>query len=195
MSSPAARRRRLYAWERHLAQPIFGEAGWLGKVWVYEGYHFSNWVDDIGRWLRHSQPRAPHQHNAMALGNRCFFPIHLPVHLLPPTHPLVYQHAWLIHELVHCWQYQWMGWRYLGAAVRAQFREGSAVYQYGGAEILLQNRQMGGTLFDFHVEKQATILQHFCARQLAGYDTTAWEPYVQDACQKFASHLPPHSQS
>ena len=75
--------------------------------------------------------------------------------------------ALLIHELVHVWQYQQLGLRYVPLALRAQFFGGG--YDYGGAAALLAVCRAGGGLKDFNLEQQAEIIaDHFrigCGRR------------------------------
>jgi hypothetical protein len=67
--------------------------------------------------------------------------------------------ALLIHELVHVWQYQRLGFRYIPQALRAQ--ASGAGYDYGGTEALYRARREGKTLFDFNLEQQADIIADY----------------------------------
>ncbi|MEZ5038269.1 MAG: hypothetical protein R2828_00190 [Saprospiraceae bacterium] len=65
----------------------------------------------------------------------------------------------LIHELVHIWQYQQIGARYIALALMAQRTpEG---YNYGGVKHLLEIIEKKGTLQDYNFEQQADIIMDY----------------------------------
>ncbi|MFW5707000.1 MAG: hypothetical protein ACOC12_03680 [Bacteroidota bacterium] len=64
--------------------------------------------------------------------------------------------AWLIHELVHVWQYRQLGAVYMTRALYAQYSDG---YNYHGIEKLFENRDRG--LAAFNLEQQGEILADY----------------------------------
>ena len=172
--------RRLHAWETRTARTVFAEAIDYRRVRVHEGAVWANMLDDWARRLRSMGPRPAQQHNAIALGFHCFFPVSLP-------HPAE-QHgdmpgisvAWLLHELVHVWQFQRMGWRYLLLALAAHLREGARVYDFGGEAGLLRCRRQGWKLQSFNLEQQAAIVQSAYHHAHAGQPDAVWLDYLAD---------------
>ena len=70
----------------------------------------------------------------------------------------------LIHELVHVWQYQQEGSRYIPRALWAQWFGGG--YNYGGHPALQKALAKGQTLRDFNYEQQGDIVaDYFCLKQ------------------------------
>ena len=67
--------------------------------------------------------------------------------------------ALLLHELVHVWQYQRLGSRYISQALRAQ--ASSEGYDYGGTEALRRAQAGGKWLGDFNLEQQADIIADY----------------------------------
>lgn len=65
----------------------------------------------------------------------------------------------LIHELVHVWQYQHGGIRYIPRALMAQ--QSPEGYNYGGSEALATASQRGQQLQDFNFEQQADIVTDY----------------------------------
>jgi hypothetical protein len=67
----------------------------------------------------------------------------------------------LVHELMHVWQYQHLGIRYIPRALHAQhFGDG---YHYGGIEAIHHALGRGKTILDFNYEQQAEIAaDYFC---------------------------------
>lgn len=67
--------------------------------------------------------------------------------------------AIFMHELVHIWQYHYLGVVYIPRALAAQqSKEG---YNYGGAITLQQAIADGKTLLDFNFEQQASIIEDY----------------------------------
>ena len=88
--------------------------------------------------------------------------------------------GWLIHELVHVWQFQSMGWKYLPRALIAHMREGADVYNYGGEANLEKSRSGGVRLKDYNLEQQATILQDaYLNINDSDYDSV-WSAFIAD---------------
>ncbi|TAK41586.1 MAG: hypothetical protein EPO28_08415 [Saprospiraceae bacterium] len=65
----------------------------------------------------------------------------------------------LMHELVHVWQYEQLGSRYIPLALQAQFSPQG--YDYGGLNALLDYLKKGNSLKDFNLEQQAEIVTDF----------------------------------
>ncbi len=66
---------------------------------------------------------------------------------------------YLIHELVHVWQFQKVGGAYIPRAIKAiNSREG---YNYGGVEKLQAAIQDGKPFLDFNYEQQADIITDY----------------------------------
>ena len=172
--------RRLHAWETRTARTVFAEAIDDRRVRVHGGAVWANMLDDWARRLRAMAPRPEQQHNAIALGFHCFFPVSLPHPAEQPGEMPYISVAWLLHELVHVWQFQRMGWRYLLLALAAHLREGARVYDFGGEAGLLRCRRQGWKLQSFNLEQQAVIVQsayhHACAGQL----DSVWLDYLAD---------------
>jgi hypothetical protein len=83
--------------------------------------------------------------------------------------------GWVIHELTHVWQKQ-HGISFVSRLVYALRRE----YKYGGEQGLLAARAAGKRFVDFNTEQQGDILEHYYNREVAGMDTAAWLPYVNE---------------
>lgn len=83
----------------------------------------------------------------------------------------------VLHELVHVLQYERAGSRYLAEALVAQHGEG---YGYGGPAGLLVARDQGKRLRNFNREQQAQIAQDYYMHLGHGWDTAAFEPYIEE---------------
>lgn len=172
--------RGLYAWEIDEFSVVFGDSLKYEQVRIHEGSTWPNTIDRIGRRLKGMEPPGKDSHNAITLGNHCFFPISLPKSLLPIGDPHSYMLDWLVHELTHAWQYQQMGWRYLYMALKAQFRDKELAYDFGGESGLLKSRTKQIPFKKFNPEQQGNITQAYYVRWRAGKDTSAWEPYIEE---------------
>lgn len=170
--------RGLYSWEVKEFTPIFGNSLAYGRVRIYECYTWPDTIDRIGRWAKRMNPPAEDEHNALTLGNRCYFPVVLPSQLVPPGHAQAFKLDWLAHELTHVWQYQHSGWVYLWRAVRAQFKDKEQAYDYGGEEGLKKSMQKNKPFKAFNPEQQGNIVQQYYIRKRARLDTQVWEPYI-----------------
>ena len=182
MRSPVkmANRRQLYDWETRVARTVFSEAIDYRRVRVHEGVGWANMLDDWARRLRAMQPRPVKQHNAIALGSHCFFPVRLPHQSETPSETPFASMAWLLHELTHVWQFQRMGWRYLPLVLAAHVREGERVYDFGGEAGLHFGRRKGWRLQCFNLEQQATIVQSAYCHARAGLPDAIWREYLAD---------------
>ena len=82
---------------------------------------------------------------------------------------------WLIHELMHFWQYR-HGYSIVVLAIHAI----RADYDYGGEVRLNRVRNMGGDIHYFGTEEQADIVKHYYNNLNSGRNVTAWIPYITD---------------
>ena len=172
--------RRLHDWEMRAAQTVFADGIDYNRVRVHEGAVWTNTLDDWSRRLRSLSPRPVKQHNAVALGFHCFFPV-------KHIHPVAQVRdvnassmAWMLHELAHVWQFQHMGWRYLLFALAAHLREGGRVYDFGGEAGLRSCRRKGWKLQSFNLEQQASILEHAYRLLTTGHLNSTWYAYLND---------------
>jgi hypothetical protein len=67
--------------------------------------------------------------------------------------------AHFIHEMMHVWQYQHLGIKYIPLALHAQHF--GAGYDYGGKEALAHALKTGKTLLSFNFEQQAEIMADY----------------------------------
>ena len=174
------KKRRLYAWEIEEFQPIFGSSLNYYAVWIHECTTWPDLADRIGRRLKRMPPPGERDHNAITLGNHCFFPVPLPETLLPLGDRESYKLDWLVHELTHTWQYQKLGWKYLWLAMRAQFKEREQAYDFGGEGGLVKSRQKSVSFKKFNPEQQGNIVQSYYVRKRGNQDVSAWEPFIDE---------------
>jgi hypothetical protein len=85
-----------------------------------------------------------------------------------------------MHELMHVWQAERIGPRYLWRALLAQLKEGEAVYDYGGEDGLRQAVLAGVGLGGFTVEQQAEVVREGYLRRRLGLDHSAWDPILAE---------------
>lgn len=170
--------RKLYAWEIEEFSDIFGDTMDYDSVRIHEGASWTDWMDRIGRKLKGMPAPSKASHNAITLGNHCFFPVQLPESWIPSGDPESYKLDWLAHELTHAWQYQDQGWLYLWKAIRAQFRDKEKAYDYGGEQGLLKSREKSVPFKDFNPEQQGNITQAYYVRKRANLNVDAWEHYI-----------------
>lgn len=86
----------------------------------------------------------------------------------------------VVHEIVHVYQYERAGSRYVAEALLAQQEEG---YGYGGAEGLADALQKGKQIGNFNREQQAQIVQDYVARCQLRADISAYEPFIRQLRQ------------
>jgi hypothetical protein len=172
--------RGLYAWEIEEFSPVFGSSLNYEKVRIHEGSTWPDAIDRLGRRLKGMDPPGEDSHNAVTLGNHCYFPVALPKSLPSAGDQQSYKLDWLVHELTHAWQYQQMGWRYLYKALRAQFRDKAQAYDFGGEKGLLKSRSKQIPFKKFNPEQQGNITQAYYVRLRAGNDTSAWDPFIDE---------------
>lgn len=170
--------RPLYAWEVEQARLVFNNSLQYERVRVHECTTWTNAIDRIGRRLKGMPPSE--YHNAITLGNHCFFPVKLPDSFSPPGEKGHDDLCWLIHELTHAWQFQHMGWSYLFKALDAQIRQKGAAYDFGQAEGLKMRRRDGWDLRKFNLEQQGDIARSYYYRLCRGQDVSDWLPYIED---------------
>ncbi len=86
----------------------------------------------------------------------------------------------VVHEIVHVYQYERAGSRYLAEAILAQREEG---YGYGGVEGLVDAIRKGKQIANFNREQQAQIVQDYVAASRMHADTSAYEPFIRQLRQ------------
>lgn len=170
-------RRKLSPNESNEARLVFGASIAYERVVIIEEVAWPNWVGRIGSWL--SRVEAP-RNNAVALGNKLYFPKRLLTD--NPADPVssINDMAWLIHELTHVWQYQRFGLAYLPQILWAHLRNGSETYNYGFEPGLQKALTRGGRLEDFNREQQGEIARHYYYRLKEGKDVSAWRPFIAE---------------
>jgi hypothetical protein len=100
---------------------------------------------------------------------------------LPVSGPHAREHLDIVlHELVHVYQYERTGSRYVAESLLAQREEG---YGYGGSEGLIRARAQGRRLADYNREQQAQIVQDYYLLRRAGHATSAFEPFIAELRQ------------
>lgn len=173
-------KRKMYSWEKDEFKPIFGESLDYEKVEIVECTPWPDALNKLGLKLKGLPPPKENEHNAVTIGNTCYFPIRLPEQLVQHGAPESYKHDWLVHELTHAWQFQHLGWLYLWKAVVAQLREKDKAYDYGGEEGLKKSRKNKKIFKQFNPEQQGNIVQAYYVRKRAGKDISSWQPYIDD---------------
>lgn len=170
-------RRNLSSRESIEAQLVFGASIAYERVAIIEEVDWPNWVGRIGSWL--SRTEAP-RNNAVALGNKLYFPkLLLTDNSADPVGSLN-DMAWLIHELTHVWQYQHFWLAYLPQVMWAHIRNGSETYNYGLKRGLDGAFERGERLEDFNREQQGEIARHYYCRLKQGQDVSAWLPFISE---------------
>jgi type VI secretion system secreted protein VgrG len=168
--------RRLMAWEIQEARRVFLDQVDYQEVRVHECATWPDQINRLGTWIKRMPP--PDRHNAITLGNHCYFPVPLLKEQPVPGDGTLWLFSWLIHEMTHVWQYQKMGWRYLAMALRAQVGEGAEAYAFGDetglAEAFAQGRKFG----DFNLEQQGDIARNFYERIARGQDVKVFNPFI-----------------
>jgi hypothetical protein len=170
--------RSLYDWEIQEARRVFGSQLEYAAIRIHECVATPDKINRIGTRLK-GLP-APTNHNAITLGNHCYFPVRLLEAPTPPESSESYKIGWLIHELTHCWQYQHQGWKYLAKALQAQFREGAQAYQFGDENGLLERLARGEKFANFNLEQQGDICRSYYERVVRGQNTQAWGPFIAE---------------
>jgi hypothetical protein len=172
--------REPYPWEIDEFRPVFGNTLDFSRVSIHECTMWPDAIDRLGRFLKRLPPPGEREHNALTLGNHCYFPVRLPKTLPAKGDRDEFKLDWLVHELTHAWQYQHTGWRYLFKALWAQFREKARAYDFGGEDGLLKSRKKEKSFKEFNPEQQGSITQSFYKRSRKGDDVKAWKPYIDE---------------
>ena len=170
--------RPLHSWEIEEARRVFGDNLRYEKVRIHECVSITDVIDQFGQRLKGIKPHP--SHNAITLGNHCFFPIKLLDQHVSPEHPKFYMMGWLIHELTHVWQFQHMGWRYLAEALHAQLKHKDKAYDFGQKEGLKSRRREGWSLHKFNMEQQGDICRTYFDRLCKGKDVSDWLPFINE---------------
>jgi hypothetical protein len=168
--------RLLSPWEVVEAERVFGDSINWASVRVAEGVR---WPLGLARLAARVQGHAPPAHNAVTVGHRIFFSRSLQTHPLEEPTRRRSDLAWLVHELVHVWQYERLGILALWHFAKLYLRRNVDPYQYGGAGGLAKNATPR-SLEDFTLEQQGEIARDYYARLDAGEDTRAWEPVIAE---------------
>ena len=161
------------------ARLVFSDGLNYSHIRLVENIRFTSWLDTLGRRLRGMPPAGESVHNAVSIGNTLYFPKTLSTSE-KVTRENSWEMDWLLHELVHSWQYQRMGWRYLFQSLKTAFSNQQSAYDFGGESGLLKNQQMGMSLANFNSEQQANIIQVYYSRLKSGKDVSAWKPYIDE---------------
>jgi hypothetical protein len=171
------RRRSLSSYESIEAQLVFGASIMYERVTIIEEAAWPNWVGRIGSWF--SRAEVP-RNNAVALGNKLYFPKRLFTDNPADPASSLNDMAWLIHELTHTWQYQHFGLTYLPQVLWAHLRNGSETYNYGFESGLKKTLTQGGQLKNYNREQQGEIARHYYYRMKQGQDISAWRPFIAE---------------
>ena len=170
--------RNLYSWEITEARYVFADQLDYYSVRIHEYSKWPNYIDRFSNFLRRAE--RSNTHNAITLGNHCFFPIELPRNPTSISDSEYYKICWLIHELTHVWQYQKLGWKYLYMALRDQIRLGRKAYDFGGEKGLHAYHKKGVKLKELNLEQQGDLTRTYYERICTGEDVTAWSPYISE---------------
>lgn len=81
--------------------------------------------------------------------------------------------AWLIHELTHVIQFEYIGIQYIVEALRAQKIEG---YDYQGEQGLRSIR----SICELNLEQQADVARDFYKRIISGKNVDLYWPFIED---------------
>ena len=168
--------RALRAEELAEVEKVFSTGLDVTLIRVHENASLPDVVGRIGARLRGAPPP---EHNAITLGNTCYFPVTLTTN--DPANPLwLRDMGWLMHELTHAWQYQHDGIVYLYQAV---FK--SPTYQYVPAgqsqDDALKGFSKAGKVFrDFNREQQGDIVRDYYFFLKQNRDVSAWDAYLTE---------------
>jgi hypothetical protein len=153
-------------------------------AYVSEDASWPDWVDRLGASLQR-RARPPDDHNAITLGQTSYFPVALDTSAESIAAGNLRDMAWLMHELTHQLQFRRMGWGYLPSALSVQLRLGPMAYNYQGNyptvdAALVAAHAEGWRLAQFNLEQQGDIARDYYYRLKAGYNCSAWEPFIQE---------------
>ena len=108
-------------------------------------------------------------------GQRAFATFHI-INLPEEGHQQRSNVEIVVHEIVHVYQYERAGSRYLAEALLAQREEG---YGYGGADGLAEALNHGKRLSNFNREQQAQIVEDYLLRLRRHADVAAYAPFIE----------------
>jgi hypothetical protein len=163
--------------ETHEAELVFAGGLDLTEVRVLEN---ASWPILIARVAARLKHRPPPLANAVTLGTTIYFSRTLSITLEDMVSGDSSDMAWLVHELVHVWQYRHVSWGYLSRAVEAFLRLGPLVYDYGGATGLITADRQRKRLLDFNPEQQADIARDYYLWLKANAEVRPWERFVAE---------------
>jgi hypothetical protein len=163
--------------ETHEAELVFAVGLDLTKVRVLESASWPILIARVAAGLKH---RPPPPANAVTLGTAIYFSRTLSITPEDLVSGESSDMAWLVHELVHVWQYRRMSWGYLSRALEAFLRLGPLAYDYGGAAGLITADRQGKRLLDFNPEQQADIARDYYLRLKANAEVGPWERFVAE---------------
>ncbi len=88
----------------------------------------------------------------------------------------------LVHELIHVYQYEQIGSRYLSEAIYVLIKTKRDCYDYGGAAGLAAACEAGLSYCDFNREQQAKIIQDYYTLLQQGSDVSSYHHLLHQAC-------------
>ena len=162
-------KRLMTEYEMSEARKVFAQSLDFNQISIHEEIQWPDRLAKLGSLFHRTEPPT---HNAVTLGNHIYFPIELQT-------AEVKDMAWLVHELMHCWQFQHRGIRYLLEALSAQWRLGPSAYAYGWKAGLKTALDQGKSFDDFNPEQQGEIARHFYYRLINDLDVQPWQPWIQ----------------
>jgi hypothetical protein len=177
-------RRRLTPTEIAEARRVFDSGFDYTRAFVSENAAWPDWIDAVGAKVQ-KRMRHKGEHNAVTLGNTSYFPVALKTAEEDLSGGYLRDISWLMHELVHQWQYQRWGWRYLTGALGVQLREGRLAYDYRrgqpSLEAALQAAHAEGRrLASFNPEQQGDLARDYYVRLKQHQDVGPWEPFIAE---------------
>jgi hypothetical protein len=89
----------------------------------------------------------------------------------------------VVHELIHVYQYEQVGTRYLGEAIYMLVKTKRDCYDYGGRNGLVMACSSGIHYCDYNREQQAMIVQDYCAIKQTDADLSAYQPFIEELQQ------------
>ncbi|MCH7589020.1 MAG: hypothetical protein IIC78_13455 [Chloroflexi bacterium] len=159
------------------AMLVFGDSLTYPKIRVHEEVGFPNWIARIGAVLSR-QPKP--QNNAITVGNHIYFPVALHTGKEAINNLQLNDISWLMHELIHTWQFQHVGYRYLADAIVAQVRLGKNVYDFGGKKGLEDAHRTQKNFGSFNPEQQGDIVRYYYLGFKRGENVEAWAPFITE---------------
>jgi len=175
--------RALRAEELAEVEKVFSTGLDVARVRIHENASLPDVVGRIGAKLRGLPPP---EHNAITLGNTCYFPVTLTTN--DPSNALwLRDMGWLMHELTHAWQYQHDGIRYLYEAVFHSPTYQCAPTGQPQDEALKGFSKAGKVFRDFNREQQGDIVRDYYFFLKQQRDVSAWDAYLKEVREPPAS--------